>query len=93
MLKGWFIREFGAEVAEVGSPIPDALLFRSVQRELLEAAALAKVAISAEVADGVVTLRGVVPDPDTRAAALSIAESVEGVTAVEDQLTPALEAH
>ena len=87
------LRELGAEVAAAGSPGPDALLFRSVQRELLEAAALAKVAVSAEVADGVVTLRGVVPDPDTRAAALSIAESVEGVLGVEDQLTPALEEH
>jgi hypothetical protein len=64
--------------------VPDSVLFRNVQRRLLDAGALREVAIAAEVSDGVVTLRGRVPDERLRAAAVQLANGVDGVISVDD---------
>ncbi len=64
--------------------VPDSVLFRNVQRELLDAGALRDVAIAAEVKKGVVTLRGRVPDERAHQAALEIAGDVDGVISVDD---------
>lgn len=66
--------------------VPDAVLFRNVQRDLLDSAALDDVAIAAEVSQGVVTLRGRVPDERTREAAVEIAEEIDGVISVDDRI-------
>jgi osmotically-inducible protein OsmY len=72
--------------AEVDLAATDALLFRGIQRRLLEDERLARIAVRAEVDKGVVTLRGSVPDPDAREAALEIAQSFPGVAVVENEL-------
>ncbi len=72
--------------AERKAAVPDDVLFRRVQRRLLEDPALSEVAIAAEVSGGVVTLRGSVPDPDTADAAVKIAEAVEGVGRVDSRI-------
>jgi hypothetical protein len=64
--------------------VPDPVLFRNVQRKLLDAAALREVAIAAEVKQGVVTLRGRVPDERVREVAVQVATGVDGVISVDD---------
>lgn len=66
--------------------VPDAQLFRDVQRRLLESAALSHVAIAAEVSDGVVTLHGAVEDVDTANLAATLAGQVEGVRQVRNEI-------
>ena len=68
------------------APPPDPVLFRMIQRQLLEAPALARVAIAAEVKDARVILRGSVPDWQTRVIAEEIALGVEGVAGVENRI-------
>ncbi len=83
------LRRVEEQVAELGpepDPVSDTELFRMVQRELLEAQALARVAIAAEVRDGRVTLRGVVPDDATRRAAEDIAATLPGVASVANEI-------
>ena len=65
----------------------DALLFRGIQRKLLTEDRLEQVAIRVEVSRGVVTLRGSVPDPETRAAAFEIARGFPGVASVNDGIS------
>ncbi len=67
-------------------PVDDADVFREVQRLLLEDPALAHVAIAAEVAAGVVILRGAVPDAATAEAAIELASRTAGVEAVRSEL-------
>ena len=57
----------------------DAALFRSVQRRLLDDEELEDLAVAAEAAKGVITLRGTVPDQETRARAEEIARATPGV--------------
>jgi len=64
--------------------VPDPVLFRNVQRKLLDASALREVAIAAEVKQGVVTLRGRVPDERVREVAVEVATGVDGVISVDD---------
>jgi len=80
-------RERLAELRAATPRWPDSQIFRNVQRRLLTDPALSHVAIAAEVTAGTVTLRGVVPNERTLRAATRIAESVEGVLAVENRLT------
>ena len=65
----------------------DALLFRGIQRKLLTEDRLEQVAIRVEVNKGVVTLRGSVPDPETREAAIEIAREFPGVASVNDGIS------
>lgn len=66
--------------------VPDDELFRRVQSRLLEAEALTRVAIAAHVEDGIVTLRGRIPDEATRQAALAVVRGVAGVGEVRDEM-------
>ena len=73
----------------------DDVLFRTIQKRLLEDGSLEGVAISAQVQDGVVLLAGDVPDEELRDRALEIARSVPGSLAVESRIrvgTPAVAA-
>ena len=81
------LRDAEMKLASLEPPPPsDEEVFRRVQKELLDAPALSKVAIQAEVAERKVTLRGVVPDAATRDAAVTIARSVEGVGDVQSEI-------
>ncbi len=81
--------EVQLEQAESGVDLQatDALLFRGIQRELLDEERLERVAIRVEVSKGVVTLRGLVPYPETRAAAIEIAREFPGVASVTDGIS------
>jgi osmotically-inducible protein OsmY len=71
---------------EVASFATDDLLFRAVQKRLLEEESLRDVAISASVHDGVVTLTGDVPDAKLRDRAVAVADEVAGVRSVRSEL-------
>lgn len=75
--------------AEHGPARSDAAIFRDVQRRLLEDPALARVAIRADVDDGVVVLHGRVPDRDTARTAGAVAAGVDGVVRVESRIAVA----
>jgi osmotically-inducible protein OsmY len=72
--------------AAVDSTATDALLFRAVQKKLLEDEALAEVAVQAFVEKGVVTLMGRVSSDGMRERALSIARATAGVVQVQDRI-------
>jgi chromosome segregation ATPase len=72
--------------AALPPPPSDEEVFRRVQKQLLDAPALAKVAIKAEVDGRTVTLLGTVPDDITREAAIEIARAVEGVADVKSEI-------
>lgn len=75
-----------ARAAAAGPARSDADLFREVQRRLLEDPALSRVAIRAEVTDGVVTLHGSVAEREIARAAGAVAASVDGVVRVESRI-------
>ncbi|MEZ4215675.1 MAG: BON domain-containing protein [Myxococcota bacterium] len=83
-------REAAAHVAEaeqrVAALATDDVLFRVVQRRLLEDGELADAAVRVDVAGRVATLRGVVPDEEARARAAEIARSSPGVVEVVNEL-------
>lgn len=72
--------------ADVSEEATDEVLFRAVQKRLLEDETLEDVAISAQVRDGVVILRGTVPDAELRDRAVQVARSVPGVAGVESEI-------
>jgi hypothetical protein len=81
------LRDAEQKLTSLEPPPPsDEQIFRQVQKQLLDAPALAKVAIQAEVKDRAVTLHGTVPDEPTRDAAVAIARAVDGVTGVDSQI-------
>jgi osmotically-inducible protein OsmY len=81
------LRDAEQKLASLAPPPPsDEEVFRRVQKTLLEAPALAQVAIAAEVNRRSVTLRGSVPDDATRDAAIEIARAVDGVAEVHSEL-------
>ena len=81
------LRDAEQKLASLAPPPPsDDEVFRRVQKRLLEAPALAEVAIAAEVSSRNVTLRGSVPDDATRDAALEVARSVDGVADVHSEI-------
>jgi osmotically-inducible protein OsmY len=81
------LRDAEQKLASLMPPPPsDEEVFRRVQKQLLDAPALAQVAIKAEVAERKVTLHGNVPDDATRDAAVSIAGAVDGVASVESEI-------
>jgi hypothetical protein len=71
---------------QVGAHATDPVLFRLVQKQLLDDDELHDVAISAKVERGAVTLSGVVKDASLRERAVKIAESVPGVVSVQDRI-------
>jgi len=71
---------------ELGTHATDPVLFRMVQKQLLDDDDLEGVAISARVERGVVTLSGVVSEEKLRERAVKLAESVPGVVSVQDRI-------
>jgi osmotically-inducible protein OsmY len=71
---------------DVAQYAKDDVLFRTVQRRLLEEAALEGVAIAAEVESRVVTLTGTVGDAELRDLAVSLADETPGVARVESRI-------
>ncbi len=71
----------------VGEVANDEILFRTIQRELLDQSRFDEAAIAVGVDNRVVTLTGSVPDEDVREAALEVARSQPGVRNVVDSLT------
>ena len=70
----------------VNKTVNDEVLFRTIQRELLDKKQFDKAAISVGVTDRVVTLTGNVPDEKTHKKAVEAARSQAGVKNVVDQL-------
>jgi osmotically-inducible protein OsmY len=64
----------------------DDVLFRTVQKRLLEDDDLSNVAIAARVSKGVVTLSGSVPNAKLRDRALEIARTTPGAGHVESRI-------
>jgi len=69
--------------ATVDRNATDSVLFRSVQKRLLEDRQLKDVAIAARVDNGIVTLSGSVPNAKLRDRALEVARETPGVNRVE----------
>jgi len=78
--------EVVANEAAVDRNATDAVLFRTIQKQLLEDGDLAKVAISASVKSATVTLSGSVPDAELRDRAVEIARETPGVQHVQSQI-------
>jgi len=80
-------REAAAQVAEAEAALAaqasDEVLFRVVQRRLLEDDALRQDAVGVQVREGVVTLTGSCASPDLAERAVAIAAGVPGVAHVE----------
>ena len=75
--------ELAQREAVVNRSATDAVIFRAVQKRLLEDDDLSEVAIAARVSKGVVTLSGSVPNAKLRDRALEIARTTPGVGGVE----------
>jgi len=84
------LREAENELAQRESAVnrsaTDSVLFRAVQKQLLEDDDLSNVAIAARVSKGVVTLSGSVPNAKLRDRALEVARATPGVGRVESQI-------
>jgi len=84
------LREAESELAKRGSAVDrsatDGVLFRTVQKRLLEDDDLSNVAIAASVSKGVVTLSGSVPNAKLRDLALEIARATPGVGNVQSRI-------
>ena len=79
-------QELAKREAKVDSSATDEVLFRAVQKRLLEDGALASVAIAAHVNNGLVTLTGNVPDAELRDRAIVVARETPGVQRVESHV-------
>jgi osmotically-inducible protein OsmY len=84
------LREAEGELAQreavVNRSATDAVLFRAVQKRLLEDDDLSEVAIAARVSQGVVTLSGSVPNAKLRDQAVEVARATPGVGRVESRI-------
>jgi osmotically-inducible protein OsmY len=84
------LREAESELARretaVDRSATDDVLFRTVQKRLLEDDDLSNVAIAARVSKGVVTLSGSVPNAKLRDRALEIARTTPGAGNVESRI-------
>lgn len=72
--------------AKVKESVNDQVLFRTIQRKLLDEDKFDESAIAVGVSDRVVTLTGTVPDKSTHKAAMKIAKNQSGVEEVVDFL-------
>ena len=79
-------QELAALQEEAGSTATDTVVFRLVQRRLLDDAELEAVGIAASVRDGVVLLSGQVSSAELGERAVQIAQDVPGVTSVESRI-------
>jgi len=78
--------EFLQREAVVDRSATDDVLFRAVQKLLLEDDDLAEVAIAARVSNGVVTLSGSVPSVALRDHAVELARAIPGVGSVQSRI-------
>lgn len=78
--------EVAKREATVDRNATDAVLFRAIQKQLLEDRGLEGVAISASVRNGVVTLSGNVPEQQASDRAFEIAKAAPGVARVENRV-------
>jgi len=78
--------DFAQREAVVNRSATDDVLFRAVQKRLLEDDDLSEVAIAARVSKGVVTLSGSVPNAKLRDQAVEIARTTPGVGSVESRI-------
>lgn len=77
-----------ANAAEkVGDKAKDMTITASVNAELARDSALSALKINVDTVDGQVTLRGTAPDSAAKDRATTLANSVSGVTKVDNQLT------
>lgn len=76
-------RRLAKTEAQVDLSATDAVLFRSIQKQLLEDDKLENVAISAKVTSGNVVLSGSVPNAKLRDRALALARATPGVVSVQ----------
>jgi osmotically-inducible protein OsmY len=78
--------ELAKRVAKVDKSATDEVLFRAVQKRLLEDGDLASVAIAAHVNNGLVTLTGNVPKAALSDRAVVVASETAGVQRVENRI-------
>jgi osmotically-inducible protein OsmY len=78
--------ELAKREAQVDSSATDEVLFRAVQKRLLDDGDLANVAIAAHVNNGLVTLSGNVPDAKIRDRAILVARETPGVQRIETHI-------
>ena len=85
-------QEFAKREQSVDQTATDAVLFRTVQKRLLDDGELEDVAIAAQVVDGVVTLTGSVPNAKLSDRAALIAGETPGVSNVTNRIQVAVSA-
>ena len=78
--------ELAKRVAKVDKRATDEVLFRAVQKRLLEDGDLGEVAIAAHVNNGLVTLTGNVPDAKLAEHAVEVAKGTPGVQRVDNRI-------
>jgi hyperosmotically inducible periplasmic protein len=76
-------------VDQAGDKMKDASITTKVNAELAQDKELSALGINVDTADGKVVLRGSAPNDSARDRATSLAQRVEGVLAVDNQLTVA----
>ncbi len=79
-------QQLQAAEAKVNASVNDEVLFRTLQRKMLDEDKFGEAAIAVGVSDRVVTLTGTVPDQATRKDAIKTAENQSGVQEVVDFL-------
>jgi hyperosmotically inducible protein len=75
-----------AATAKVGDKVDDAAITTKVKAALMAEPGLKSLEINVDTRDNNVTLAGTVGSPDLKQRAVSIAQGVEGVKSVSDQL-------
>jgi osmotically-inducible protein OsmY len=83
------VAEATAPIRHAGREYDDVTLARKVESEVFRSADAPKDTVSVNVADGVVELRGTVPEHGDALELASAAEKVDGVKAVNNLLTTA----
>lgn len=74
-------------VRDAGNAVSDAAITASVNAELAKDPALSSLQIDVDTSGGRVALKGTAPDEAARDRAAQLAQAVDGVTAVDNQLT------
>lgn len=85
-------QEYAKREQTVDLSATDSVLFRAVQKRLLDDGALESVGIAAKVTDGVVTLSGSVPNAKLSDRAALVAGETPGVTSVTNRIKVAVSA-
>lgn len=81
-------RDATADAARsAGNAVSDAAITASVNAELAKDPALSSLKIDVDTSSGRVALKGTAPDESARERAAQLAQGVDGVTAVDNQLT------